>query len=583
MQPPNCMKTLAFFALLFLAGAAAGSDGTGFERLVPADVNSFVVLRDFQELNRRIGHSPYASLAGEPFLQVLADNLYARMAEPVREIHVALGTGIQDISDLLHGQATVAVRKTGPGDAGAALYLVEIAPTGSEAVEALIARMIAFVGETGQSTVSREDIGGRRVVTFDFQNGQTDRADENARLFVSLNDGILAVLHACDRELLDQHFALRDGEMPAPGSLAELPLYAGLKRSVSARADYLSFKNFGVIWSNVRGAADTDVSKESGSGGDVFFERIGLFSLLGTMSALRFGADGITWEGASHIAEPAKGIWKSLRPISPPDLRPPPFVDANAAFFAAFYLDLPQLWTEIADAMWLRDNILHESFFPASAPPDDLLLKDLDIVSLIGNRFYLYMPEQMLNEAGGKTRRLNAAAGIEVREPEKLEAALRHFLSSNGIPYAGSVVLGHTVLTIGAAEGTIPFGHHAAGILSAPSFAFVDDLLLVTADPGLMPELIRKGRRRRSPLMMLTDFQSDLQRLTPSPFSFLYADAGTVAGAFGHAIAPALENLGLPARQYEVLTDYLPRIAAAAKWRDDGLYCRVWLPHPAEE
>ncbi len=573
---------LTILFLLFVPHAFAGGREADADHLVPGDINSFTWIRDFDALHRRIQDSPYAELAGEPGMEEFAAGFLTQLRKQFGNAGEEPGGAPAELKNLLTGQVAIAVRKADAdgGRGGETLYLLETGVENSREVKALLDRIVRPMSDADAGRVTIDDIAGRKVHIARLFSDRPEPEDAAERVMFSSDGELLAILHARDSGLLEEHFALSDGEKPRTDALAGLPLYRELRQKVPAGADYVSFKNYELFWKTVLGGNGPFSVSGPGFDPEGFFGAMGVFSLKGAISTLSLAGGGVTGEGFFLISEPDSGLWKALNPRKTPDLRPLPFVEADAAFFGAVYFDLPSLWEETVNAMRAHAPELHGSLeFSLGSSGGPVNLEE-DIITTLGKRWFLYLPAGA-TAADDAVDRLDAALAVELQRPERLMGAIERVLEMGAVPHAWRQhPAGHTVLSLKAVKAADVSAVFHPRMEIAVNIGFVDDLLIITANPHLMSELLVKSGRGGSPLTAQAGFRDALRRLIPGPSLFAYADLGAAVEILRHALKPFFGELEVKLPDYGVLRPYMPAFAMTAQWEDEGFRYRIRVPHP---
>ncbi len=575
---------LTILFLLFSPHAFAGGRETDADHLVPADIHSFTWIRDFNSLHRRIQDSPYAELAGEPGMDEFAAGFLTQLREQFEDVGKKLGAAPADFGNFLTGQVAMAVQKADAygNRGGGTLYLIGTGDENSREIKALLDRIVRHVSDSDTGRVTIDDIAGRKVYIARFFSDRAEPEDAAERVMFSFDGEILAILHAREPDLLEEHLALSGGEKPRTNSIAGLPLYRELRQKVPAGADYMSFKNFELFWKAILGGNGPFSVSEPGFDPEGFFEAMGVFSLKGAISTLSWAGEGVTGEGFCLISEPGKGLWKALNPRKTPDLRPLPFVDADAAFYGAAYFDLPSLWEETVNAMRVHAPELHGSLELSIGSPDGPVKLEEDIIKTLGKRWFLYLPAGAPGAGEDEdVHWLDAVVAVELQQPERLSRAIERLLLMSGMPHAWREhPAGHTVLSLKAVKAADVSAVFHPRIEVAMNIGFVDDLLIITANPHLISELLVKSGRGASPLTAQEGFRDALKRLIPAPSSFAYADLGAAGEMFRHVLTPVFEGLQVTPPDYGSLRPYMPEFAMTSKWEDEGFRYRIRVPYP---
>ncbi|MDP6439155.1 MAG: hypothetical protein QGH74_05955, partial [Candidatus Brocadiia bacterium] len=239
------LTVVALGLAMACAGTRAGAES--FDAMVPSDVVSFASLPNYTEFTTGLRATPYHELLQAPEIAALLDRGLGGGKGLLAELRNAAGVSRDDLDALLHGEVAVALfRIRKPGDEIVfdkprlvPLLLVDVGPNAAEARQAL-SRLIEAAGRKERIPLAEEDFEGHAIHHFTRTRGAGKLGAEvhlgaagMEHVYLSLEDGILAVLRGRTRGPLEKHLAARYSP-GAAAPLRDLDLYRQVLKRVGA-------------------------------------------------------------------------------------------------------------------------------------------------------------------------------------------------------------------------------------------------------------------------------------------------------------------------------------------------------------
>jgi hypothetical protein len=271
---------------------------------------------------------------------------------------------------------------------------------------------------------------------------------------------------------------------------------------------------------------------------------------------------------------PRAGLAASLEPHAAFRPDPPPFVDADAALYAGFYMDAPGTWQTTVNALGQLVPVAAVLSRQILANPQADVNFERDVLQGLGRRWFVYVPAVA---AGGEPAdRWNAVWGVDVKDPKAFADSFARFLGLMKvfIPFQQADCEGRAIHYFGGGRVNLV----VAEVKMPPmALCVTDGHLLTAARPSAIERVIRASGRSESPLLASEAFRRDLPALADHPAAVLYADHRQV----GRLIWPMLgggagDDAVLP--PFETVARYLSVQTGAAEWDKEGLLAHTRIP-----
>jgi hypothetical protein len=588
MMRTNVRKVVCQIAVLgfvLFAPRAVFPASKRFDQLVPQDVSNYATVLHYREALNKLKKTPYSGLLEEPEVQELFRQVTAQMSEGLEEFRQATGVQPGELEDMFTGQVAVAVRQRlqlgmlmGQGAMARPpgtwlLFLADVSPKEVRARE-VIDRLLQKASEDKQVTISSEQIGEHAIRHLTYQpdsEGPQAGGKRPVHMYLSLEDGILAVA-AGQRTPLQQHLGLRDGA--DMGSLSENELYRDLQKRVDQKADYVSFQNYGSVWDGLRQMPQPMMLPFKPA---ALLEELGVFSVKGQITTGTIGDKGLSGDAFMRVTTPHKGIIKALVPTGRVDASPPSFIGADAALYGGVHFDTQVFWSELQRVLQQFLPVAYQQLRSQIDNPQAPIHLERELINALGNRWYIYLPEEVLPAGGAQA--VNAMIATDLRQPEVLSATLEKIA---GMPQAQQAIrteqFQNTTMYM---LQPMPLSALEAGASLQISLAVADGKLIVCANPGMARSVMEGARRETSPLLERGDFRRTLSHLSNHPHAFFYLNQKDVGRWVWTGLGKVLQGGQIQLPRYETISQYLSVSSSTAKWTEDGLRMKTWMPYPA--
>ncbi|MFW6456912.1 MAG: hypothetical protein ACOC0A_01335 [Planctomycetota bacterium] len=606
MRKPKSLATV-FFTMAVVAccvlvpGVKAGES---FDRLVPDNVTKYMTIKSYDRMMTELSESPYSGLMEEPEVEKFIGQVRDKMSGDVSEFTQMTGMEPEAMDKFFHGQVALAMRQKTGDDEGngsqqfSVLLLSELGSNASEAEE-LLEKMMAKTEDQSGVSVSEVKINEHPVHHFVFQpddkkgNGNGDdvdpelkermedmTGDEPMHVFVSMNDGVLAVSSGENEQpgMMESHLRLREGEGDDE-PLADLSLYKDLMEQVDADSLYFDFQNYTEMWEDVQNQ-EQNMPLPFKIGEVV--DELGLTGVEGQISTARFADEGLACESFSSISQPRKGILKSVEPANDVDILPPPFVSADPAFYLGGYFSVGVLWEEVQRVVKEMFPDSYEQMRMQIDNPQMPIHLEKDFIDTLGDRWFVYVPQKAVKQ--GDSESVNALIAIDVDKPDVLGETIDTIIS---MPQMQNSIMTEDVggTTMYKTPPSPFFPGLYGGADAAPPIhvclAIVDNKLLV----GMSPDITRKAISgdNEASLKDAQDYRKMRGRMQDNPNSMLYLDQRVVGRWLTGALKDALKEEGLDLPGYQTMEKYLDVSVSTSQWTEDGLMMKIWMEFPESE
>jgi hypothetical protein len=577
------------FCLVVLLGTAVAFAGSHeqFVDVVPAEATSFSSLRDYPQLVAKLKDSPYGQLAEEAEIKAFLESLSAKMSQELSEFREAAEVTLEDAAGLLSGEVAFAVKKeipVGP-DMGSAdqsgmkmLLLADVSGNETDA-QAFIESILRKVSEGDSGiTVIEKEIEGRMIPCIQIPESKfsSSAGGENQKkldVYLHLEDSTLAA--AGGSELLEKYLKLCDGE-DAGDSFADTPLYAELAERIPEGSDYVYMENFERYWKVLESA-----SSGQGLGGMnpmAVVQATGVTDMRGHVSSVCMMPDGVKSYGFVLLPAPRRGLFKAFEPPAKASVLPPAFVGKGAAVYGGAYFNVPVLWTEIKEMIRQVSPQAYQQL-EAQMNMEGLPFHiENDIINTFGNRWYLYLPEDVVSE--DEPREVNALIAASLKEPQTLQKAIANLTMMMG-PNAQLQVHNYNGTTINQLP-PIPLGTQAQAGNLAPlriCYFFKDGYLFLSSSLALAKSAIDDGGNGIGSLASTPHYQAVAEGLFDSPSSLFYADQRKVGEWIWKLAEKLLDSSDLTLPPYGVIQGYLYSSGFSGRWTDEGIETTGWQPY----
>jgi len=613
---------LLLVAVLALACERAFAATQPFEKLTPEGPVFYVSVKSVPDLLGKLKATPQYKLFTDPRMEKVVAKLSESLKEETGDIPRMLGVDPKELEKMLGGQISLAILPRGDRDAHF-LLLADVNKDPNMA-ETVLQNILKYSREeNGRYAVKEDTFHGKTIWVIEPietkgnepKEGAApeppalrpqaaapgNEEDEEGALmpdeqfqpelrkenpgFISLSDGILAIVSSPDRSLIEKYLVLREG--------GDVPALAGME-AFKRLGSYMGADRDATIFADFRALAKQEEK------GTAMPEMVpGLSDMLGTGNVAAFGCgltlrqDGLAAQGLLLAPAPAKGFLRAFASRGG-NVMPPAYVDKNVGVFGGMHFSLPIMWEEFKAAMQRESPESYAQFEVAlKNQPFDI---ENDVIKSLGDRWFFYVPAG----SGGKTGDLQAALCIDLQNSAALSGAVQQMLANVPQEFVQTVdFAGVKVYQLGASS------EFATEEAASPSIcvAVLQDKFLYASSLDLAKSIINNDRREASPLATDTAFQKLLGQTIENPDGVLLLDGRVIAqwmlrqaekeremfrkiqeennlppGA-GKEAAPELSELP-PA---DVVAKLQTTMMVAAKWNDDGIVVKAWSPHPQPE
>lgn len=553
---------------LMAVALAAGAAGAGLDQLVPEDVVSFAGVRSYTKLLAKLRASPLQDLMQAPEIAALIDTGLSDRAGLLGKLKDEAGLTREEVAALPGDEVAVALFRIKRGIEEMLLHEPELVPlllvdvrANAQAARSAVDRLRAAAARLPGCVYTEEKIGGHAICHF----VRKPPGQQAEHLYLSLEDGVLALLRSKRRQPMELCLAIRDG---GDGTLSRSPLYQQVIRHVGDGSDYVTFQQFSHRWADMKERS----RRTKGTGGvdkALGFEALGLFNIQAQGSGTTIGDDGLRVELFALVPRPRTGLPACLEPGEGFRPWPPPFVGGDVALYAGFYVDGPGVWEATLNGMQHMVPLAAMLAKQLLANPQADMNFEADILSGLGHHWFVYVPHT--DEAGER----EVVWGADIKEPETFQASLDRFM-----PLVALLL----PMELTEFEGRKIY-HSAGGKLQlfmgekdvAPmAICAVGDHLVFARRAETIKQIIRDADRGEGPLATSPAFRRSLPSLARRPAAVLYADHRRLSGELWPALVGKLGQGG--SSGFNAPKGLLSVQTAAAEWDEAGLILRSWIP-----
>ncbi len=581
-------------AAVAICGAALAAPAP-LQELVPEGPIAFVGLRDAPAFFEKVRSHPRYQLFCEPELKEFVDGFAEGMREPREELARALGMDPKELEKMLGGQLCVAVLPRGDRDAHF-LLLADVSGE-PELARSALDNLLEHERTEGQYLVKEESFRGYQIHVVEpieeaeppappgagagggpppdglaeegFEEREHHPLQEAERIenpgFLNLSEGILAVASSPDRELIEKYLVLREGgDLP---SLSRTESFRRLGPYLGEEPDLVAFFDVG---SGLRGGMEG-------------VAQFGLEKAGGLAMGLTIGGKGIATQGLLLAPAPRQGVLRAF-PAEGPSVLPPPYVAERVGAYGAVRFHMGTFWQEIMASMQRENPQVHAMIRQQiMTMPVDV---ENDVIGALGSRWFLYVPPPQ------EARQVDNVVSVELERPEAFAAAWQQIVAT--LPPQAQMrtleFMGFTVYQSGP-EG--PQGEPGEGG-PASCLAILGDKVVHATDLDLLKTIIKDDQREVSPLRAEAEFRRLMDNVMEQPDAMLMIDARMLMRWARSAMEAqrrmvtmqmgpeAAAELPEPP-PWAVLEKYQTRAVIAARWNEDGLRIRAYLPDPPRE
>ncbi|MBS3762380.1 MAG: hypothetical protein KGZ25_03645 [Planctomycetes bacterium] len=602
-----------FFVLVF---AVVPLHAGEFEQFIPSDVTNYSVIHSYPTTVAKLKKSPYGSIIEEEEFKGMVDSISSKLDEQLSEFRKQVGVKLEDFADLPTGRIALAMKRqfaAGSIDAvanpfsrrkpqsfGDTWVLILIEVDGKEqAANQLLGRLLLRAKKEKQIQIETEtfrDYKIQHIVITPAQGGKVSdeklkdldpelrkmmeesesdsAAQQSYDCYVNISNGIMAIATGSDRSLLERHLVLREGgNIP---SLKQNELYEELKLRLTGKADYLTFQNMQPMWKMFEPAD----GRQNGFSVGKFVSELGITNIKGQISKTQIMEEGIYNESFLKVTSPHNGLLRAIDPEGKANVKPPVFVDRDAALFAGGYFDVPVFWQEIKAAIKRINPQMHGQIEQNLNNPQNPIHVEKDLINTLGTHWFVYVPAELISPNPPKF--LNLMFVCDMKDVATLGGTIQKIMAFpqmqgklSSIEFKGKEI--YQAPQLGG--GTVGNG------VEMPSFqicfAFVNNRLIITTSPSLIKQAIRSSTRGQSPLLNNDKFQRGLSHMLERPSMVAYADTLPMAKwiwSFFDALPEHEIEFDLP--EFKTVEKYLSAASITGRWEKDGMISKTWWPFP---
>jgi hypothetical protein len=268
-------------------------------------------------------------------------------------------------------------------------------------------------------------------------------------------------------------------------------------------------------------------------------------------------------------------------------------VGENTSLYLGAYFDVQTLWAEVKSILKRFAPPMHAQLMQQLNAPGLPVHPERDVIQTLGKRWYVYLPEDLMSTT--PPRELNLLVAAELDSPDTLEAAVEKLLRGAPPGVVKTVSFGGKTIYQGPPVGSPAPGSEVTP--PRPTLAFLGGKLILTTNLAMARQAVSDLERSRSPLLKSRVFNDTLKHMLPRPAVFFYVDQRRVGEYIWKFLSAALQTRGLAFEAggpssaqegvalptWETVRKYLSVAAFTAKWDDDGMRTRFWMPFPEAE
>ncbi len=363
-----------FCFLPMLCGLTLAADAAVLpaEKLLPADTLGMMTVPDWDKAKAAYHDFPMAQLWRDPAMKPFADKFYNKFKEEVlAPLERELGVKLDQYTDLLHGQFTLAVTQNGwEGKAGQlpGFVLLLDSKNKSDLLKKHLAELKKKWVDSGKQ-IKTEKIrevefttlilsGADLAKTFEraFPGAKGEKATDDAvdksteekiQIMLGQSESLLLVgNNPKDFEKILSRQA--GGTVPA---LAELPAYEANHNAMFRDALAFGWVHFQPIATVItkkvaEASAGGGAAAPFGAKPDKIMEVLGLAGLKTLAFNMNQSSEGLYVNMFVGAPEPRRGLFKLLA-IDTKEATPPPFVTAEVTKFSRWRLDGQKVWATL--------------------------------------------------------------------------------------------------------------------------------------------------------------------------------------------------------------------------------------------